>query len=67
MADISKCANPTGCPLAGNCYRNTATPSTWQSYMVYRWMLSPTGPQCDGYWPNGYTRFTTGTTTEPPR
>ena len=35
MADITMCANSEDCKKRATCYRATATPGDWQSYMKY--------------------------------
>ena len=51
MADISKC-HGEGCDKKYSCYRFTAKPDQWQSY------ISPEPDNCEYYWPqhdNGCT------------
>lgn len=46
MADITMCAN-TLCPIAGSCYRMTATPSDWQSMAHFKYEITAQGVVCD--------------------
>jgi len=52
MPDISMCKRHD-CPKAKQCYRFTAKPSEWQSY------ISPQviGDQCEYFWPNAGYRY----------
>lgn len=51
MADITMCTQFL-CPLAGSCYRRTATPSQFQSYAMFEYKISGNGVVCDGFYQN---------------
>lgn len=51
MADITFCSQ-TLCPNAKSCYRAQAKPeSKWQGYATFRYTISTSGIDCEGYWP----------------
>lgn len=57
MADITKCpgvyltaSGYADCPYAKACYRYTAKPSTWQSYMPYGVYSSTSPIYCRDFW-----------------
>lgn len=49
MPDISMCANKQ-CPSREQCYRFTAAPSTFQSYMKFE--VANGDNKCDYFWDN---------------
>lgn len=54
MPDISMCANKD-CPLKENCYRFTAKPSEYQSYVEFQ--IDDESGECSGFWDNfGYKK-----------
>ena len=49
MAGISMCINDL-CPLRGECYRQTATTSDWETYMTFSFEYREDGvPICDDF------------------
>ena len=55
MADITMCTQ-TLCPNAGHCYRVQAqTNPNWQSVMMFQYMISVRGVECDNYIPTTRT------------
>lgn len=48
MADITMCRN-LKCPIRKRCYRFTAKPSDYQSYMLFFYR----GGKCREFWPKG--------------
>lgn len=50
MTDITKCANPEGCPVRDKCYRATSPTEERQSWAVF---TPEKGAECEGYYKRG--------------
>jgi len=49
MPDISMCSNNDKCEKRETCYRNTAKPDSWQSYIDFYAEKEP-NEKCGYYW-----------------
>jgi len=59
MADITMCVT-TGCPMASECYRKTATPNEVQSYSEFLVTFNNGKAECDYFWGAGKSGLNNG-------